>query len=1145
MRPVRLDIHGFASFREPATVDFNDVNYFALIGPTGAGKSTIIDAITFALYGTAHRWERANSIAYALAPTTNRCTVSLIFDVSGQRYQVAREVRRVGQQIQQKAARLERFLDPTACPAPGDEPVETEVLVSEVRDLTPAMCDLLGMEFDDFCQCVVLPQGEFARFLKATPRERQTILLKLLGSSHYEQIGKVAGARAKEAEKEVEMYADQLRGLAEATPEALQAATARRDVLAELNAQISDLVAPVLAARTAEETHAKTAAEANAAVAALRKVKAPDGLVDRHANLAAAKSAHSDAASKAAPAAAAFTAATKAVESGPQKMALDAAEALYSEADQVRSSLEKATRAAEETSAAASRATEASDVAQQVLRDARTADQQARAEHEAAAAKVKTLTDQVQRLATITAPTDLAALAAGARNTAEELAAADSALADAKDAAAQTAAACQGLPDPRTLQSLDSERTALAASVADWDAGAAKGAELMAAAEAAAARLAEASAQLDTAWTVLEDARTRDAAAALRPSLQVGHECPVCTQTVTTLPEVATDGPTVETLTAAWRTAQAEEQQAEEQHRAAARAAETFTVQREAKAREIRSAADRLTAAVSSLAADTGLEELPAAPIGEDVIGSAVEALVAAVASTLTAAEARCREAFTSRDEAVAALAAAEKQVAATRVAAEQAQRQIDGHRAALVRAHTGVESDGAPAVDTSTLEGTVAGWASLTAWAAGTTEQIQDEQLPAATTAAEQAQARAREAAEKLSGAETAATEAASAASQAAAAAAGAAATLEQLTSRDTELAGRLASVPARADLPALLAEAEALSQARADAAAAAEQAQQVAKSAEEALQAAQAAVTADRDALGAIRDTVAAWSPPTFKATRMGEDLAGCFDELVTWAESRATEQEATAAEAAESEAQAAADAAKRVDALTEQLTEHDLPAAGVQEDPRTAERLVAVAHTQAAAAAERLSDALARKDEVLSKSEEARERAIVAGELRTLLRSDKFQQWLATAALDTLVAGASTSLFELSDGQFTLRHEKGEFFVIDHFDADSLRSVRTLSGGETFQASLALALALSEQLASLAVGGNARLDSIFLDEGFGTLDPEALETVAATLENLAQGERMVGVVTHVAALAERTPVRFLVSHDNRTSRVEREAG
>ncbi len=214
-------------------------------------------------------------------------------------------------------------------------------------------------------------------------------------------------------------------------------------------------------------------------------------------------------------------------------------------------------------------------------------------------------------------------------------------------------------------------------------------------------------------------------------------------------------------------------------------------------------------------------------------------------------------------------------------------------------------------------------------------------------------------------------------------------------------------------------------------------------------------------------------------------------------------------------------------------------------MEADPRAAERVVAVAHTQAAAETERLAEALIRKDKLVTKAEDARERAVVAGELRSLLRSDKFQQWLATAALDTLVAGASEGLSELSDGQFTLTHEKGEFFVIDHFDADSQRSVRTLSGGETFQASLALALALSEQLATLAVGGNARLDSIFLDEGFGTLDPDALETVAATLENLAQGERMVGVITHVAALAERTPVRFLVSHDNRTSRVEKEAG
>jgi len=100
-----------------------------------------------------------------------------------------------------------------------------------------------------------------------------------------------------------------------------------------------------------------------------------------------------------------------------------------------------------------------------------------------------------------------------------------------------------------------------------------------------------------------------------------------------------------------------------------------------------------------------------------------------------------------------------------------------------------------------------------------------------------------------------------------------------------------------------------------------------------------------------------------------------------------------------------------------------------------------------------------------------------------------------------LDDLVTAASQTLAALSSGQFDLTHDKGDLFVIDHADADARRSVRTLSGGETFQASLALALALSSQISALAAAGAARLDSIFLDEGFGTLDAETLEVVATT--------------------------------------------
>ena len=174
---------------------------------------------------------------------------------------------------------------------------------------------------------------------------------------------------------------------------------------------------------------------------------------------------------------------------------------------------------------------------------------------------------------------------------------------------------------------------------------------------------------------------------------------------------------------------------------------------------------------------------------------------------------------------------------------------------------------------------------------------------------------------------------------------------------------------------------------------------------------------------------------------------------------------------------------------------------------------------------------------------KQRTATEEQQVAHLLGNLLQARQFPQWLVSAALDNLVATASLTLAALSGGQFDLTHDKGDLFVIDHADADTTRSVRTLSGGETFQASLALALALSSHISALAAAGAARLDSIFLDEGFGTLDPETLEVVATTLEALAQGDRMVGVVTHVTGLAERVPVRFRVVRNARTSVITRE--
>ena len=114
MRPVLLEMDGFASFREPTTVDFAGADYFALVGPTGAGKSTVIDAMTFALYGSVPRWDDRRTVALALAPTAGRGAVRFVFDVGGQRYVVARELRRAAGSgaVSVRNARLERLVDP-------------------------------------------------------------------------------------------------------------------------------------------------------------------------------------------------------------------------------------------------------------------------------------------------------------------------------------------------------------------------------------------------------------------------------------------------------------------------------------------------------------------------------------------------------------------------------------------------------------------------------------------------------------------------------------------------------------------------------------------------------------------------------------------------------------------------------------------------------------------------------------------------------------------------------------------------------------------------------------------------------------------------------------------------------------------------
>ena len=278
MRPVLLDMNGFASFRDEATVDFIDADYFALVGPTGSGKSTVIDAMTFALYGSVPRWQDRRMVMYALAPTAVRGTVRLVFDIEQQRYVVARELRRAkGGGVTIKSGRLERLHDPTATGSINDL---TEVLASDGA-VTGAVEKLLGLTFDHFCQCVVLPQGEFAEFLRAKGYDRREILLKLLGAGLYKEIGQEANRRASLALQRAGLLTDQLDiDLIDATPEAEAVAAQRETALRELTDRVTETM-PRLREATAAVSQAESNLERLAAERqALSAVSLPDEVED-------------------------------------------------------------------------------------------------------------------------------------------------------------------------------------------------------------------------------------------------------------------------------------------------------------------------------------------------------------------------------------------------------------------------------------------------------------------------------------------------------------------------------------------------------------------------------------------------------------------------------------------------------------------------------------------------------------------------------------------------------------------------------------------------------------------------------------------------------------------------------------------------
>ena len=157
-------------------------------------------------------------------------------------------------------------------------------------------------------------------------------------------------------------------------------------------------------------------------------------------------------------------------------------------------------------------------------------------------------------------------------------------------------------------------------------------------------------------------------------------------------------------------------------------------------------------------------------------------------------------------------------------------------------------------------------------------------------------------------------------------------------------------------------------------------------------------------------------------------------------------------------------------------------------------------------------------------------------LAGKEKVMLET-----YIQMTYFDRIIARANTRFMVMSGGQYELKRRRAaennraqsglELDVVDHYNGTE-RSVRTLSGGESFKASLSLALGLSDEIQSSA--GGIRLDTMFVDEGFGSLDEESLQQAMRALSGLTENNRLVGIISHVAELKERIDKQIVVTKE-----------
>lgn len=196
MRPLEVTLEGFKSYRHVETFNFESRSLFGIVGPTGSGKSTILEALIFALYGKTPRLQRETK--KLINSQEEQARVQLIFEVDSALWEVARIIRRKGT----SQTLLRNLTDSSA------EPISGERFSNEKIE------ELVGLDFDGFCSSVLLPQGEFDRFLRAAPADRSKILKGIFRLERVDLLRE----RARSAFSSLEGQITVLRASVEALP---------------------------------------------------------------------------------------------------------------------------------------------------------------------------------------------------------------------------------------------------------------------------------------------------------------------------------------------------------------------------------------------------------------------------------------------------------------------------------------------------------------------------------------------------------------------------------------------------------------------------------------------------------------------------------------------------------------------------------------------------------------------------------------------------------------------------------------------------------------------------------------------------------------------------------------------------------------